>query len=60
MKFLCLIFALLSLLYQANALKILAIVPFPSKSHFAIGHAIVKSLVDAGEIFLINIKSEKD
>lgn len=37
-----------SAVYFADGLKVLGIVPFISKSHFAIGHAIVKSLHDAG------------
>jgi hypothetical protein len=51
MKSFYFIFLFLSALINVNALKVLGILPFPSKSHFAIGYGIVKSLVDAGEIF---------
>jgi len=33
---------------QINGLKVLGVLPFGSKSHFAIGEAIIKTLVDAG------------
>lgn len=33
---------------QGHALKVLGFLPFMSKSHFAIGHAVLKSLHDVG------------
>lgn len=39
---------ILSTFELANGLKVLGVLPFVSKSHFAIGHAIVKSLHDVG------------
>lgn len=33
---------------KISALKVLTIAPFSAKSHFAIAHAISKSLLDAG------------
>lgn len=39
---------LISLFSQLNGLKILGILPLASKSHWAIGHNIIKALVDAG------------
>lgn len=49
MKFIYLIaFALSTLYIESNGLKILGIIPFPSKSHFAIGNSIIMSLLDAG------------
>ena len=37
-----------SFLIDCNGFKILAVLPFGSKSHWAVGHAMVKTLVDAG------------
>jgi hypothetical protein len=39
---------LLSIICQVQALKILAVLPMTMKSHYAIGHSIVESLLDAG------------
>lgn len=36
------------LLGTTDGYKVLGILPFGSKSHFAVGHAIVKSLLRAG------------
>ena len=36
------------LIIKSYSLKILALLPVASKSHWIIGHEIVKSLVDAG------------
>jgi hypothetical protein len=49
MKLFALLFFLTTaLIVGANGLKILGILPFGSKSHFTIGHSILKTLVDAG------------
>ncbi|KAL7024822.1 hypothetical protein ACKWTF_013204 [Chironomus riparius] len=48
MKLLSLIVLLFSYLISIDGLKILGILPFPSKSHWLVGHQIIKSLVDAG------------
>lgn len=48
MNIIGLIFVFLSIFNKINGLKILAFFPFGSKSHFAIGHSIAKTLVDAG------------
>ena len=48
MKIIGVILIFLSCLIYSNGLKILAILPFGSKSHFAIGHSIVNSLADVG------------
>ena len=49
MKFIYFVVAALSIFFiQVNGLKVLGIIPFPSKSHFAIGNGIIESLVDAG------------
>ncbi|KAL7016545.1 hypothetical protein ACKWTF_010055 [Chironomus riparius] len=49
MKFIYFVVAALSILFiQVNGLRVLGIIPFPSKSHFAIGNGIIESLVDAG------------
>lgn len=40
--------AFLSILIEINGLKILAVTPFPSKSHFAVGYEIIKTLAEAG------------
>lgn len=49
MKLIYFVVAVLSINYnQVNGLKVLGIIPFPSKSHFAIGNGIIESLVDAG------------
>lgn len=42
----------LSALINVNSLKVLGIFPFGSKSHFAVGYGIVKSLIDAGKKYL--------
>lgn len=41
-------FVLLLLVIESRGLKILGVLPFGSKSHWFVGHAIIKSLVDAG------------
>lgn len=48
MKSLVILVALLALATASNGYKILGVMPFGSNSHFAIGHSIVKSLLDAG------------
>lgn len=47
-KLLCFAVALCAVLLQADAAKVLGIIPFGGKSHFAIGHAIVMNLHKAG------------
>ena len=43
------IFILFFVLFiEANGLKILGVLPVASKSHWVIGHEVIKSLVDAG------------
>ena len=43
------IFILFCVLFiEANGLKILGVLPVASKSHWVIGHEVIKSLVDAG------------
>jgi len=39
---------LFSCLISIDGLKILGVLPVPSKSHWLIGHEMIKSLVDAG------------
>ena len=48
MKLLSFVILILFSLNSIDGLKILAILPFPSKSHWLVGHEIVKTLVDAG------------
>jgi len=48
MKIIGSILILLSILIEIDGLKILAFLPFGSKSHFAIGHSIAKTLAEAG------------
>lgn len=48
MKLLCLFLLVLSAFDIIDGAKVLGVLPFGTKSHFAIGHAIVKALVDAG------------
>lgn len=44
----CSLILILSLTFQVDGLKVLAVLPILTKSHWIIGHEIVKSLVDAG------------
>ena len=46
MKFV--IFLLCALFINIDGLKIFGILPFASKSHWLVGHEIIKSLVEAG------------
>jgi glucuronosyltransferase len=48
MKVFSVLFLLSSIIISTNCLKVLGILPFGSKSHFTIGHSILKTLVDAG------------
>lgn len=48
MKVFCLLLALVKLNLNVDGYKVLAVLPFGASSHFAIGHAIVKSLHGAG------------
>lgn len=48
MKFVNFILIFYTLFINIDGLKILAVLPLASKSHWLIGHEIVKSLVDAG------------
>lgn len=48
MKLLFLIVLLYSYQVSIDGLKILGILPFPSKSHWLVGHEIIKTLVEAG------------
>lgn len=49
MKLVCLFIQFeLFLLGTTDGYKVLGILPFGSKSHFAVGHAIVESLLKAG------------
>lgn len=48
MKIFRLIILALTVLTGLNGLKILAFLPFGSKSHFAIGHSIARTLAEAG------------
>jgi glucuronosyltransferase len=48
MKAFLLAFALLALFAKIDGLKVLGVLVFGSKSHFAIGHGIVNSLHKAG------------
>lgn len=48
MKIGCLLLVLSIILLQADALKVLGVVPFGSNSHFAIGSSILKTLAKAG------------
>lgn len=48
MKFLKFFIVFCLVFIEIEGLKILAVVPIGSKSHWLIGHEIVKSLVDAG------------
>ena len=47
MKLLSLV-SFLCYLISIDGLKILAVLPIPSKSHWLVGHEIIKSLVEAG------------
>ena len=40
--------ALSTIFIQVNGLKVLGIIPFASKSHYALGNGIMESLLDAG------------
>lgn len=48
MKSFCRIFTLLALIALIDGFKVLGVLPFGSKSHFAIGNGIVKTLHKAG------------
>ncbi|XP_070504965.1 UDP-glycosyltransferase UGT5-like isoform X2 [Chironomus tepperi] len=48
MKLLSVLALFYSCLSLTDGLKILGVLPFPSRSHWMIGHEIIKSLVDAG------------
>lgn len=48
MKVLISLLALFALGLQVDGLKVLAVLPFGSKSHYAIGYGIVKSLLSVG------------
>jgi hypothetical protein len=48
MKLLGFIVAAFALFCQIDGYKVLGVLPFGSNSHFAIGHSIVKSLLNAG------------
>lgn len=49
MRQISLFFLILSVLFlQSDALRILGIFPFPSKSHFAVGNGLIESLAEAG------------
>lgn len=47
-KLLCFVVAICAVLIEADAAKVLGILPFGGKSHFAIGHSIVMNLHKAG------------
>lgn len=56
----CCLFVLASVLLQVDGLKVLGVLPFSSKSHFAIGNSIVKSLLNAGhEVTVISPYPQK-
>lgn len=48
MKWFVISVALLALATAGDGYKVLGVMPFGSNSHFAIGHSIVKTLLDAG------------
>ncbi|KAL7024823.1 hypothetical protein ACKWTF_013204 [Chironomus riparius] len=59
MKFI--IFLLCALFINIDGLKIFGILPFASKSHWLVGHEIIKSLVDAGhEATVLTAYPQKD
>lgn len=47
-KLLCFAVAICAVFLQVDAAKVLGILPFGGKSHFAIGHAIVMNLHKVG------------
>lgn len=60
MKILCFALVLLSAFCSISGLKVLGVLPFGSTSHFAIGHAIVKSLANVGhEVTVISPYPQK-
>lgn len=60
MKFVLLSLLLAAIAASINGLTILSVLPFGSKSHFAIGHAITKSLHNAGhEVTVISPYPQK-
>lgn len=55
-----LIFLVLSLTAVANCYKILGVSPFGSKSHYAIGEAVMTALHEAGhEVTMISVFEQK-
>lgn len=48
MKSLLILTIFSSVLIEINGLKVLGIFPFGTKSHFQVGHEIIKSLIDVG------------
>lgn len=60
MKLLLSVLCLVALAYSVNGLKVLAVLPFGSNSHFAIGRSILKSLHKVGhEITVISPYPQK-
>lgn len=55
MKLFCFFIACSAFVSLIDGYKVLGVLPFGSSSHFAVGHSILKSLLDAGnEITVIS------
>lgn len=48
MKSILILSIIFSIFIQINGLKILGLLPICSKSHFAVGYEIIKTLAEAG------------
>lgn len=60
MKLICLAVFFVSILLTSDGYKVLGVLPFSSNSHFAIGHSILKSLLEAGnEVTVISPYPQK-
>lgn len=60
MKFACLTTAFLCAIIAVDGYKVLGVFPLGTKSHFAIGHSIIKSLLDVGhEVTVISPYPQK-
>lgn len=61
MKLNCVLICLISFVFYSNGFKVLGVLPFASKSHFAIGHGVVESLLEAGnEVTVISPYPQKN
>lgn len=61
MKVASVLVAVLTFFSSADGLRVLGFLPFGSTSHFAVGHAIVESLLEAGhEVTVVSPYPQKN